>query len=736
MADNAARRRRTLLGSVVLAAITVVAYLPALRAGYVLDDEVLLTDNVNVRSWAGLERTWLDPKANIDYYPLTFTSWAVEYQFWGLAPLGYHLDNILLHALNAVLVWLILRRLAVPGAWVAAAIFALHPVQVESVAWVAERKNVLSGLFCLLAVWAFLRAALPRADQPAIALVQAGESSAGRRRIFYALSLACFVLAMLAKPLTMAVAAVLPLLVWWKRGRLTWRDAAAVAPYFVLAAPMAALTIWIQYTHAGATTAACQHTLPERVIIAGRALAFYAGKLAWPADLCFAYPKWPIDAGDPWQYLYPAGVAAVFAGLWLLRRRLGVAPLVGAAAFAVMHSPGLGFINVYWHVYYYVVDHMQYLAGVGLVALGVGAAALAAARLGRWGVRAGLGLAAVVLGLLAVLTWQQCTLYKDAETIWRDTLRKNPDSSIAHNNLGMILREQGRVEEAAVEFEEALRRDPSNAKAHNNLALILADGGRLDEAVAHCREAIRLEPDKPVAYVSLALALFSQHRVEEAIAACRESLRLEPASARVENTLASCLLAQNQPGEAIVHYRNAIRLTPDYANAHYNLATVLLRLGRFDSAVPEFEEALRIRPEDADTHRGLAGALAAQGRSEEAATHLAEALRLRPDWPSALKLMAWIRATAAESRLRNGAEAIRLAGRACQLTGGKDADALDALAAAYAEVGRFDEAVRAARDAAALARAQGRTDAAAQIDLRVKLYESGRPYHVTPTSAQ
>ena len=298
----------TVGAAAVLVVLVVVSYLPALNCGYVWDDDTLLTANPNVRTLEGLGRTWVDPHANTDYYPLTHTSFWVEYHLWDLAPLGYHLDNILLHAANAVLVWLILRRLAIPGAWAAAAIFAVHPVQVEAVAWISERKSVLGGLFCLLSVWLFVRVAL------------AGEDLlTRRRRLLYGLSLACFALALLARPVVMAAAAVLPLLVWYVRGRLARREVFLVTWYWVLAAIVAPVTIWVQYTHVGASGESFNYTALERVLIAGHALWFYLGKLVWPYPLIFCYDKWPIDAGAWWQWLYPAGVAAVLATLVLLR---------------------------------------------------------------------------------------------------------------------------------------------------------------------------------------------------------------------------------------------------------------------------------------------------------------------------------------------------------------------------------------------------------------------------------
>lgn len=511
------QRKLAAIGAALLLGATLTAYIPALRGGYVWDDDLLVTENFNLRTPAGLVATWTDPRANTDYYPLTHTSWWLEYRLFGLNPFVFHLDNVLLHLCNGLLFWLILRRLAVPGAFVAAAVFLLHPLNVESVAWVSERKNVLSGLFCLLTVWCYLRSALAADDEPA-----------RRRRVYYGLSLLFFACALLAKPMTMAAAAVLPLLVWWKRGRLSRAAALTALPYFALATPMAALTIWVQYAHVGASGAPFDLTLPQRTILAGRALWFYAGKLVWPRELTFAYPKWTLDAGLWWNYLYPLGAAAVLAALGLASRRIGRGPLAAAAAFAIMLSPALGFVNVFWHRYYYVADHMPYLAGLGLIALAVAAAARGATRLNPWGRPAiNCAVAALVI-VLGFLTWDQCGIYRDTETIWADTLRKNPDSWMANNNLGNIFAARGQSAAAILRFREALRVYPDYDKAHNNLGAVLLGQGRTEEAIRHLREALRINPDYPEAHLSLGRALDALGQPEEADREYQRALGLEP----------------------------------------------------------------------------------------------------------------------------------------------------------------------------------------------------------------
>lgn len=505
------------LGAALLLGLALICYLPAIRGGYVWDDDLLLTGNPNIRSVDGLARTWADPTSNTDYYPLTHTSWWLEYRVWGLDPLVFHLNNVLLHVGNSLLFWLILRHLAVPGAWAAAAIFLVHPLHVESVAWISERKNVLSGLFCLLAVWSFLQSTLP------------GESAPARRRgLLYGLSLFFYACALFAKPMTMAVAAVLPLLVWWRLGRLTWRVALATVPYFVLATPMAALTIWVQYHHVQATGEHFTLSLLQRSILAGRVLWFYLGKLLWPRDLTFAYVKWALDAGLWWNYLYSAGAVAAVVALGLARRRIGRGPFFGAAAFAIMLSPALGFVNVYWHKFYYVADHMPYLASLCLIAPGVALAARGAGRLGPGGRPASRGAATAVVGLLALLTWRQAGIYRDAETLWTDTLRKNPSSWMANNNLGNILAARGQTQEAIGFYREAQRLYPDYDKPHFNLGMILQGQGRTEEAISHFREALRLNPHYGEARYQLGRALDAQGRSDEADREYRKALGLEP----------------------------------------------------------------------------------------------------------------------------------------------------------------------------------------------------------------
>jgi hypothetical protein len=472
-----------LAGLIVL--ITLVAYIPALQGGFIWDDDAYVTQNPTLRSVEGLARIWLEPRSNPQYYPLVFTSFWAEYHLWGLNPVGYHVVNALLHGLAAVALWLLLKCLKVPGALLAAAVFALHPVHVESVAWVTERKNVLSGLFYLgsaLCLVRFFGLEQEGAEQP-------------HRFWWYGSGLLLFVCALLSKTVTCTLPAAMVLLLWWKVGRVRRPEALALAPFFVLGLGFGLLTAWLEQHHVGALGSEWDLSFVERFLVAGRALWFYAGKLVWPAVLIFNYPRWQIDAGAWWQYVYPVGVVLVVLVLWVFRERIGRGPLVGVLFFCGTLFPALGFFDVYPFRYSYVADHFQYLASVGLIGLAVGAFTVAASRLSLWPKRVATAMSLVVLLLLAGQTWSQSQVYKDWKTVWTKTLEKNPESAIAHYNLGRLLLGQQKFEEAISHFSKALQLKPSSAEIHNNLGVALAGAGRLNEAARQFAEALRVEPD-------------------------------------------------------------------------------------------------------------------------------------------------------------------------------------------------------------------------------------------------
>ena len=441
--------------------MTFLAYLPATRGGYIWDDNDHLTRNTAVQNPKGPADIWLRIGLTPQYYPLVFTSFWVEHKLWGLSPFGYHLDNVLLHVLNAILLWRVLLRLSVPAAWVVAAVFALHPLQVESAAWITERKNVLSAAFYLGALLAYLRFA---------SIGPPGRRAAAGWR-YYTFALLLFVAALLSKTVTCSLPAVILLLLWWKHGRLSKRSVVALLPMFAIGALMGLMTVWLEKSHIGATGSEWDLSWIERTLIAGRALWFYLGKLVWPADLMFWYPRWQIDAGQWQQFIYPAAFAGLTAALWVLRSRIGRAPIVSLLIFSGTLLPALGFFDVYPMRFSFVADHFQYLACIAPITLLTAAAARASAR-GRMRA-ASHGVAALLLITLGTLTWKQAAVYSDYETLLRDTLAKNPSAAVAHLNLGHILQEQDSLTEAAQHFREVVRLGQDANKAHNNLAILV-----------------------------------------------------------------------------------------------------------------------------------------------------------------------------------------------------------------------------------------------------------------------
>lgn len=356
------------LPGLLLAVSVFIAYQPVLRGGFIWDDDDYVTNNWTLHDFNGLKHIWFDTQATPQYYPLVHTTFWLEYHAWKLNPVGYHVVNVLLHALGSILLWRVLKRLELPGAWLAAAVFALHPVNVESVAWITERKNVLSAVFFFAAAWAYLRFA--------------GESEGKKRRWSWWLAALClFVCALLSKTVACSLPAVLLLVRWWKKKRLQAGDVLPMVPFFIAGLWLGLQTARLEEHHVGASGAEWSFSLGERCLIAGRALWFYAGKLVWPVKLTFVYPRWQMDAGIWWQWLFPAAALAIVATLWFARKRIGRGPLVAVLVFAGALFPALGFVNVYPMRFSFVADHFQYLASIGIIVLVTNGMMIT---LGRW----------------------------------------------------------------------------------------------------------------------------------------------------------------------------------------------------------------------------------------------------------------------------------------------------------------------------------------------------------------
>jgi len=727
---------RLVIWAVLLVLMTLVAYIPAMRGGYVWDDDAHVLANTALRDTNGLRRIWGALWADETYYPITtqyypmvFTSFWVEYHLWGLHPLGYHVSNVLLHALNAVLLWFVLRRLSVPGAWLAAAIFALHPVHVESVAWITERKNVLSALFYLSAMLAYLRFSLP-GDTAVSGHTGQGHAVPWR---FYVLAVMLYLLALLSKTVTCSLPAALLLLIWWKRDRLGWRDIVPLLPLFAVGAALGLATAWMERTQVGAMGEEWSLSFIGRCLVAGRVLWFYTGKLIWPHELIFIYPRWLIDVASWWQWLFPLTALAVMALLWLRRRQMGKGPLVAVLLFAGTLTPALGFFNVYPMLFSYVADHFQYLASVGLIALFAAAVVRASALLGSRRTVVGGAVCAVLLATLGSLVWNRGGAYKDAETLWRDTIDRNPNAWIAHLNLGMILDARGRVDLAMAHYKKVLHLKRDYPDAHNLLGAALVEKGRAAEANPHFVKALETWPGYAEAYNNFGKALFQLGKFDQAVDRHATAVRLRPDFPEARRDLAVALIKCGNVKEAIGQLNEALRLEPNHVQARSNLGSLLARQGHIEQAMDHFRAAVRLAPDYAPARSNLATALVLQNRYPEAIDHLNHAVRLRPDAPGPFNALARILATHADANLRDPDRAITLAQRACELTGGKAPALLDTLAAAYASAGRFGDAVATARRAIALASSAGLSDLTGRIRQRLQQYKAKHPPYAPAT---
>lgn len=596
------------------------AYAFSLRGEFLWDDDLHVTANPTIIGPLGLKEIWTTARAN--YFPLVLTSFWAQHALWGLDPLGYRLVTLLCHAASALLLWQVLRRLQIPGAWLGAALWALHPVQVESVAWISELKNTQSAIFFLAAIWSWLRWIGPKS-----------------RRIDYVLALVFSVLAILSKPSTVMLPIALGLCTWWSRGcsqittpkvgnsqlRRLWAGVLPLIPFFALSAVAAGWTIWEQKYHSGAQGAEWQQTLPERCIIAGRVLWFYAGKLAWPEPLIFIYPRWAPDAGQPLQYVPVILAAGVVFELWR-RRDWGPAYRAGflaSAFFTTLLFPVLGFFSVYFFRYSFVGDHFQYLASMGpLALLGAGLAQLP--HRCRW------SSSAAILGALAILTGRHGSTFLNNEVLWRDTLAKNPAAQMARLNLGDTLGKQGRHLEAIACFLEALRFDPDAADAHNDIGAQYVLIGRAADAVPHLQRAVQLRPRHPEPYNNLGNALAQLGRGTEALAQYQRALEIDPVYAEAHGNAGAQLAELGRAADALPHLQEALRLRPGDVNFRNNLGKALRLLGRVDEAVALHREVLRDAPDSGDANASLGLALSLAGRIDEAILHLRRAVAVKP----------------------------------------------------------------------------------------------------------
>jgi tetratricopeptide (TPR) repeat protein len=698
----------------VLAAITFAVFGQTLTHEFVnFDDGDYVYDNPVVTqglTFNGIVWAFTRLRYN-NWHPLTWLTHMLDCQLYGLHPGGHHLTNVLLHTATVIALFLVLRQMT--GAFwrsaFVAAVFAIHPLRVESVAWVAERKDVLSGLFFMLTIGAYVR----YARRP---------GSWGRYVLLFAMGLMC-------KPMLVTLPVVLLLLDYWPLRRVEPRKLSGLVleklPLLMLSAASCVATLVAQ---TGAIQSTELYSMPLRL---GNALAtclVYLGQMVHPARLVVFYP-YPHNGLPAWEVALAGTLLAGLSAVAWVQRRKQPWIVVGWLWYLVMLLPVLGIIQVGEQAH---ADRYTYLPQIGIY---VALTWLVAEWRVRWlhhgpSLVALGGLMAGVVAVLMVCAWKQTAYWQNSETLWTRALACIRGNCRAELNLGDALLQKGRVDEAITHFQEALRIDPNSALPHLNLGLGLFQKGKVDEAITQYQAALEINAEDADAHYGLANALRQKGRVDEAIAHFQKALQIRPDYAKAQNNLGNALLKMARVDEAIPHYQDALQIDPGNAEAHNNLGAALRQKGRLDEAITHFQEALKINPGYEKAHDNLGMALLQKGKVDEAISHFQKALQLKPADPGIQDKLAWLLAAGPEASLRDGNKAVELATQANALTGGENPVILHTLAAAFAEAGRFPEALETAQHALRLAGAQSDTRLAGQLQLEIKLYQAGSPYHV------
>ncbi|PWU09748.1 MAG: hypothetical protein C5B50_26820 [Verrucomicrobia bacterium] len=886
-----------ILSGIVLVLLTFAAFFPALRGNLVWDDDVWV-GNQAVKSLHGLWDIWFSFRLP-DYWPLTMTSFWLEWHIWGKWAPGYHLTHLAIHIVAVLLLWRVLRKVRLPAAWLGAALFAIHPVTVESIAWISERKNALSLVFFLASILFYLKSEEGRGSRveggrSGFRVQGSGGNVQGSRFLdsYYLLSFISFMLALLSKTSVVMLPVVLLLCHWWRRtsqppastihhpSSIIHHPASQptlhaprstllpLLPFFALSLVFGLITIWVHFHRAIATDDVKGGDSLERLARAGKAVWFYLWKAVVPLDLMAVYPRWQTDAHAVAAWLPLLGLGACIALLWAFRRSWGRPILFTLAYVVVMLLPALGFVDISFFKYSFVADRWQYASLIGITTLVAGllwirmqspkSKVQSPKPSGKRAVKAPRGgaestiqhsassiafhvsrfsehpfrvaISIVLILLFFTLTWRQSHMFASAEFLWSTTLERNPACWMAEMNLGAAMKDARRFdeallhysnalaieknediytriahlwvarknpEEAARQYNEALKIKPSFAPANYGLGLILKDQGKLEEASRHLLEAIRSEPDYidpyndlariylkqgktaeatkcledilavnsrlPSVQCNLGGILETQGKLDEARKHFLEALSLDSDQPEPHNGLALVLAEQGKPNEALEHWNKAIALRPDYLDAHNNLAYTLLQMNRIEEALPHCAMAVRLAPNSPEAHFTLANVLLAQkkpaeaaaeyekvltlapgfneaadslgrllamqGKTKEALEKFRQALKNNPHDMEALNSVAWILATSKTDSLRDGAEAVRLATQATQASPNADPASLDVLAAAYAETGNFSNAVATAQRAVDQAWFAGQTNLVNSIRSRLALYQAGKPFH-------
>jgi tetratricopeptide (TPR) repeat protein len=780
---------------IFLAAITFAVFGQTLRHQFVnFDDDQYVYDNPQVAQGLTLPGiAWAFTTSYSAYWhPLTWLSHMLDCQLWGLNAGGHHLTNVIFHAANAMLLFMVLQRMmglrseasppqvglrsnksigattpqvglrseasppqaglcpdkgvgasAVaeamadksappasvlwPSAFVAA-MFAIHPLNVESVAWVAQRKNVLSTFFWLLTMWAYTR------------YVEKSKVQSPKSKVFYGLALVFFALGLMSKPMLVTLPFVLLLLDYWPLGRVTRLHCASARqaggkwqvtslrlvveklPFLLLAAVSSVVTYVGQKSEAAMMTL---EQIPLGVRLAKVPVNYvtYLRNTIWPEGLAIPYPyppAFPVFLVVLCTLLL-AGVTLLV--LWAARTKPYAA--VGWFWFLGTLVPVIGLVQVGVTP---VADHFTYVPQIGLY-LAVAWAIRDLTVSWRYRHQALGTVVTMAITALMVCAWKQTSYWRNSESLWTHTLACTSDNFIGHYSFGTVLVQKGNVDEAIAHFQKALQINPNDAGVCYNLGNALFQKGKVDEAIAQYQKALQIKPDFAEVCYNLGNALFQKGNVDEAIVHFQRALQINPDNAKAHNNLGSALLQKGDVDEAIAEYQKALQLDPDYAGACYNLGNALLQKGKVDEAIAYYQKALQINPDFAEAHYNLGKILCQKGRVDEAITHLQKNLQIKPDSLDVLNNLAWLLATSQDAHIRDGVRAVKYAERACELTHYGVTLLVGTVAAAYAEAGRFDDAIAAAQKACALATAAGEQELLEKNQNLLALYRAHQPYH-------
>jgi len=590
--DPARERLYFWLGVAAIIVAVFWVYSPSIAGGWLWDDNWYITQQPLVRNLAGLWKFWFAPGSWTEYYPLHETLLWVEWHLFGDATLGYHVVTITLHALNALLVWRLLARLGLGKAWLGGFLYAVHPVAVDSVAWIAETKNTLSTLPCLLAMITWV-------DYENV-----------RKPRDYALALLYFTLAMLCKIAVAPLPFVLLLHAWWKRRRIGARDLAAVAPFLLIAVVLTAVDLGASdaYSHQPGNTPDLlpQLDLAARIALSGQSIGVYFAHIVWPVGLLPNYPQWTIGTPSPLAFLPCLVVAAVFIVLGLRRASWGAAAILGLGSFVLFVAPFTGFIVPSYMAFTWVMDHFLYLAIIGPIGLFIAALDSIDNRLpAEWRI-AVTGAATLIATLLAFEAHSYAGAFTDEATLWGYTVEHNPGDWLAQDNVGKALLLENQPEDAANHFRIALQLRPGRAQTHLNLGRALVAMNRLDDGLREYDTALVLDPTDPEIYNQKGVAFLQANRAAEAMAPLQRAVELRPHYAIGLENLGTALALTGRLGEAVEKFRASLDANPADVATHMNLGRALHQLGRNAEAGDQFRQALQLDPDNAAAKAALA----------------------------------------------------------------------------------------------------------------------------------